>query len=93
MKRMLFAAAATAILLAGAPTQAAHFATESAAIDAALARGTMLSSENLTKVIDLRAKGEALYKAGKPQDAENALAEARVFLGPERQPEMREAIY
>lgn len=49
-------------------------------IDAALEK-TSLSGEQLAEVQKLRADGEAFHKAGKHQDAVDALAKAMKMLG------------
>lgn len=81
MKQLLFAAAAVVLLLAGTPAQAFHCPADMAEIDAALAAKPMLSPENMAKVTELRAKGEALHKAGNHQASVDNLAEAKALLG------------
>jgi hypothetical protein len=49
-------------------------------IDSALL-ATQLAPQNMTKVKDLRAKGEDLHKAGKHTESMAALAEAKKIMG------------
>lgn len=49
-------------------------------IDTALL-ATQLSPQNMTKVKDLRAKGEEFHKAGKHTESMTALAEAKKIMG------------
>ena len=49
-------------------------------IDSALL-ATQLTPQNMTKVKDLRAKGEDLHKAGKHTESMAALAEAKKIIG------------
>ncbi|MDP3648926.1 hypothetical protein [Tabrizicola sp.] len=51
-----------------------------AAIDAALATAN-LSAEDLARVKELRARGEAEHAAGNHQASVDALAEAKTLLG------------
>jgi hypothetical protein len=51
------------------------------AIDAKLAANPSLSPENATKVKQLRADGETAHKAGKHDDSQKALGEAKKILG------------
>ncbi len=53
---------------------------EMKAIDAKLP-SVQLSAENMSKVKDLRAKGEQLHKEGKHSESMAALAEAKKLLG------------
>jgi hypothetical protein len=52
-----------------------------AAIDAALAQNPQLSVEQMSKVKQLRAKGEAEHKAGQHADSVKTLGEAEAILG------------
>jgi hypothetical protein len=49
-------------------------------IDSALL-ATQLTPQNMTKVKDLRAKGEEFHKAGKHTESMAALAEAKKIMG------------
>ena len=49
-------------------------------IDTALL-ATQLSPQNMSKVKDLRAKGEEFHKAGKHTESMTALAEAKKIMG------------
>lgn len=51
------------------------------AIDAALAKNPKLSAEQMADVKKYRAAGETSHKAGKHQDALDALAKAEQILG------------
>ncbi|NIO43731.1 MAG: hypothetical protein GTO41_28390 [Burkholderiales bacterium] len=50
-------------------------------IDAALAQGPTLSSENMARVKQLRAEGESLHKSGKHSESVKKLGEAMQILG------------
>ena len=50
-------------------------------IDAALAKNPSLTSAQLSEVKRLRAEGETLHKAGKPQESVDTLAKAMKMLG------------
>jgi hypothetical protein len=52
-------------------------------IDAALAAGPQLDSQQLEEVKQLRASGEALHKSGKHSDSVATLAKAKEILGVE----------
>ncbi|MDH3262971.1 MAG: hypothetical protein OEM24_03115 [Paracoccaceae bacterium] len=77
--RTPLAALAAALFLA-APAHAFQCPADMAAIDAALATAS-LSAEDLARVQELRAQGEALHAAGSHQASVDALAEARALLG------------
>jgi hypothetical protein len=77
MKRLILAATLT---LAAAPAFAFQCPADMAAIDAALATAS-LSAEDLARVQDLRARGEALHSSGDHQASVDALAEAKKLLG------------
>ena len=65
-------------LLAG-PALAFHCPADMAAIDAALETAT-LSDEDLARVKELRAMGQAEHEAGNHQASVDALAEAKALL-------------
>jgi hypothetical protein len=50
-------------------------------VDAALAKNPQLSSADLDKVQELRAKGQQQHKSGQHGDAVSSLAEAKKMLG------------
>ena len=60
---------------------AMHCPLDMKKIDAALAQGTSLSAEDLAKVKNLRAEGEALHKSGKHGQSVEKLGEAMRMLG------------
>lgn len=82
MKKLLTATAAV-LLLAGlsAPAFAMHCPKDMKAIDAALAKSPKLSGEQMTKVKELRAKGEAQHKAGDHKASVDSLGQAMEILG------------
>jgi hypothetical protein len=73
-------AALFAVLLA-LPASAAQCPADMAAIDAALAAGPALTTEQLAEVERLRTEGEVLHEAGDHQGSVDALAEAKAILG------------
>jgi Tfp pilus assembly protein PilN len=77
--RTLFAAAA--LVLASGTVFAMHCPADMKAIDDALAKKPQLAAAEMAEVTKLRADGEALHKAGKHQEAVDALAKARKILG------------
>lgn len=77
--RSLFAAATLA--LASGAVFAMHCPADMKAIDEALAKQPKLAAADMAEVTKLRADGEALHKAGKHQEAVDALAKARKLLG------------
>lgn len=79
IKRVLMAVAVTIALTS--PAFAFHCPKDMADIDAALAKNPKLTSEQLAEVKKYRAEGEAYHKAGKHQQAVDALAEAKEILG------------
>jgi hypothetical protein len=79
VKILLTALLATG-LLAAAPAFAFQCPKDMAAIDAALGKSPMLSTDQMAQVKKLRAEGEALHKAGKHQESVNALAKAKQML-------------
>ena len=76
MKLIIAALALTASSLAFAN----RCPMEMKAIDAKLSTAT-LSAEDMSKVKALRADGEKLHKAGKHEESEKALDEAKKMLG------------
>ena len=60
---------------------AMHCPLDMKKIDAALAKGTSLSAEDLATVKILRAEGEALHKSGKHGESVQKLGEAMRMLG------------
>ena len=60
---------------------AMHCPVDMKKIDAALAKGPDLSADQLARVKNLRADGEALHNAGKHQDSVDTLGEAMQILG------------
>ncbi len=82
MKRILISTLAAA-LIAGISTSAfaASCPLNMKQIDAALAAGPQLSSAQMAKVVELRAKGEADHKSGSHAASVDALHEAMEILG------------
>ncbi len=80
-RSLLAAAAVSAVTLAAAPAFAFHCPQEMAKIDKALAANPKLSQADLTKVRQLRAKGEEEHKAGNHQASLDTLAQAEKMLG------------
>ncbi len=78
---LLAAAVLGAAVLAATPAFAFHCPQEMAKIDKALAANPKLSQADLTKVRQLRAKGEEEHKAGKHQESLDTLAQAEKILG------------
>jgi hypothetical protein len=82
MKTRLFALALAAVMTAAAaPAFASSCPKHMAAIDKALAGNPSVSPDVLVKVKGLRAKGEAMHKAGKHAESMEALTEAEKMLG------------
>lgn len=79
MTYRLTLAALVAALLA-APAVAFQCPADMAEVDAALATAS-LSAEDMARVQELRATGEAEHAAGNHQAAVDALAEAKTILG------------
>lgn len=77
----LAAAVLGAAVLAATPAFAFHCPQEMAKIDKALAANPKLSQADLTKVRQLRAKGEQEHKAGDHQASLDTLAQAEKLLG------------
>ena len=80
-RSLLAAAALSAVALAATPALAFHCPQEMAKIDKALAASPKLSQADLTKVRQLRAKGEEEHKAGKHQESLDTLVQAESILG------------
>ncbi len=72
--------AAALIMVASAPAFAGSCPMRMDKIDAALSTAK-LSQADMGKVTELRAKGEALHKAGKHAESVAALKEAQKLLG------------
>jgi hypothetical protein len=68
------------LALLASPVLAFQCPADMAAIDAAL-QNTSLSEEDLARVKELRATGEAEHAAGNHQASVDALAEAKKLLG------------
>lgn len=81
MKSSIFACfAAALIMIASAPAFAGSCPLQMKKIDAALS-SAKLSQADMGKVTGLRAKGEAMHKAGKHAESVAALKEAQKILG------------
>ncbi|WP_116472758.1 hypothetical protein [Zobellella maritima] len=79
--RTLISALVALVLLGASGTALAHNCpNEMKAIDARLADDPMLSAEDMEKVIELRAEGEALHNAGKHDESMAVLGEAKAIL-------------
>ncbi len=78
MKRIL--ALATALLFASTTALAFHCPKDMKEIDDALAKKPKLTEAQMKDVTKLRADGEASHKAGKHQEAVDALAKAKGIL-------------
>ena len=78
---LLAAAVLGAAVLAATPALAFHCPQEMAKIDKALAANPKLSQADLTKVRQLRTKGEEEHKAGQHQESLDTLAQAEKLLG------------
>ena len=79
MKRTL--ALAVAMLFASGTALAFHCPMDMKAIDEALAKNPKLAEAQMKDVKKLRADGEAMHKAGKHQEAVDALGKAMGMLG------------
>jgi len=79
MKRVILAGIFSLAMLS--PAYAFQCPTDMAAIDAALASNMSLSDADRAKVMELRAKGEELHKAGKHTESVETLAQAKAILG------------
>jgi hypothetical protein len=78
MRRLLLAAAFSLMAL---PAMAGQCPADMSKIDAALESNTSLSAEDKSKVMELRAKGEAEHQAGEHAASVATLAEAKAILG------------
>jgi len=78
--RLLTCFAAALLLMASAPAFASSCPLQMKKIDAALSSAD-LPKDKMAKVTGLRAKGEALHKAGKHAESVAALKEAQALLG------------
>jgi hypothetical protein len=78
MKRM-FALAAT-LLFASGTALASHCPSDMKAIDDAMAKNPKLSEADAKSVKAQRAEGEAMHKAGKHKESEEALHKAMMTL-------------
>lgn len=72
---------ACALALASSTAFAGTCPKHMKAIDAALAKSPKLSEQQMSDVKKYRAEGETAHKAGKHQDALDALAKAEKILG------------
>ena len=81
MKSLTLSAVALALALSSGTALAFHCPADMKKIDAALAKNPSLSSEQMSKVKELRATGEELHKAGKHGESVETLAEAMKILG------------
>ena len=78
MKRMF--ALAAALLFASSTALAFHCPKDMKAIDEALAKNPKLTEAQMKDVKKLRAEGETAHKAGKHEDALEALGKAMKIL-------------
>lgn len=78
--RILACFAAALLMFATAPAFAGSCPLQMKKIDAAI-EGANLSPADMGKVKGLRAKGEALHKAGKHAESVKTLKEAQAILG------------
>ena len=81
MKSLTMSAVALALALSSGAALAFHCPADMKKIDAALAKNPSLSSEQMSKVKELRATGEQLHNSGKHGESVEALAEAMKILG------------
>jgi len=81
--RKLFAITAVAAMIcltAIAPAHAFHCPADMKAIDAALAKHPKVSKADMTEIMSLRAKGEALHKSGQHGKSVATLGQAMKLL-------------
>ena len=78
MKKLLVTVAL--VIAFASPVSAKQCPKDMAAIDAAMASAN-LTKKDMTKVKDLRAKGEKLHKGGSHAQSVKALGEAKILLG------------
>ena len=81
MKNLFAAAVLASFIGLAAPAQAFHCPADMRAVDAALAKHPKMSTPDMAKVKALRAKGEALHKAGQHGKSVDALGKALKILG------------
>ncbi len=81
MRKLILAATIAATTAFAMPAHAFHCPKDMKQIDAALAAMPNLPKETATKVAMLRAKGEALHKAGDHAKSVETLAGALKLLG------------
>lgn len=80
MKHFFATLAVVAVAGLSLPALAGQCPRDMKQIDAALSSAS-LSAADMAKVKELRAKGEALHKAGTHKESVDALAEAKKLLG------------
>ncbi len=81
MKSLTLSAVALALALSSGAAVAFECPADMKKIDAALAENPSLSSDQMSKVKELRASGEQLHKSGKHGESVKALREAMAILG------------
>lgn len=81
MKHAILGLAAAAFLLSASPALAGSCPKHMKEIDAFMETKPDVSKDMLGKAKGLRAKGEAMHKAGKHAESVAALAEAKAALG------------
>jgi hypothetical protein len=79
--KMILSAVAVALALTSASALASHCPADMKKIDAALAKNPQLSSADMSKVTELRAKGEQQHNSGDHSGAVSTLGEAMKILG------------
>ena len=80
MKALVSATALALALVSGAAI-AGQCPVDMKKIDAALTENPQLSADQMSKVKELRAKGEELHKSGKHGESVRTLGEAKTILG------------
>ncbi len=81
MKSLTLSAVALALALSSGAAVAFECPADMKKIDAALAENPSLSSDQMSKVKELRASGEQLHNSGKHGESVKALREAMAILG------------
>lgn len=81
MKKLLAALAIIAVAGTALPAQAGRCPVDMGKIDAALAAGSSLSSDQMAKVMELRQQGGAAHQSGAHKKSVKAMAEAMKLLG------------
>ncbi len=81
MKSLTLSAVALALALSSGAAVAFECPADMKKIDAALAKNPSLSSDQMSKVKELRASGEQLHNSGKHGESVKALREAMAILG------------